>query len=280
MILLLATAITAWRRPPPPATPELWALDVGQGDALLLRAGDSAMLVDGGGYPGVDYDLGARVVTPVLRRLGVRSLAAVVLTHAHADHAGGLDGVLARLPAAALWLGPIPPGDIRQARLLAAARAAGVPALAAQGLWRLGGCSLRVLGPNAPLALAGARRVDNDASVVLGLRCGARALLLTGDAGVRAEGDWPIEGLRHGVLKVGHHGSRGSTGSDLLARMQPRHAILSVGARNPFGLPADEVVDRLRAGGAAVYRTDRDGALRVRLGARVRVSGTRWRSGG
>jgi len=135
-----------------------------------------------------------------------------------------------------------------------------------------------------PLLLDGARHVANDASLVHRVRCAGggpeRDLLLTGDAGGEAETRWPLEAMAGAVLKVGHHGSRSATSARALDRLRPSLAVLSVGARNPFGLPADEVLDRLRERAIPVYRTDRDGALTVELTGRRRVRGERWSAGG
>jgi competence protein ComEC len=121
----------------------------------------------------------------------------------------------------------------------------------------------------------------NDGSLVLGLACGARHLLLTGDSEQLAESEWvaaaaPFAG---GVLKVAHHGSNTSTSSALLDRLTPRVAVISTGWRNRFGFPHESALHRLRSAATAVYRTDRDGAVTVVFGRRVTVRGERWTSG-
>lgn len=278
--VLLVAAVAA-RPLPSPGVPRLVALDVGQGDALLFEDGDTALLVDGGGYPGLDYDVGAHVVVPVLRSLGVDSLQAVALSHAHVDHGGGLGAVLEWLGTAELWTGSHPVNASLAARLRQTAGAA--IRLAPRGPPRAlsGSCLVTSLTPDPVRLLAGARQVDNDASLVLAVACGRRGVLLTGDAGTGAEEDWARElgPLRGGVLKVGHHGSTTSTSEALLDALRPRHAVVSVGRGNVYGLPRDEVLDRLRGRGIAVYRTDRDGAVTVALGGRVRVRGERWVAG-
>ncbi|HJO04053.1 MAG TPA: hypothetical protein QGG47_08770 [Acidobacteriota bacterium] len=121
--------------------------------------------------------------------------------------------------------------------------------------------------------------MNNEASLVLAATCGTKTILLTGDAGATAEQHWDLTRVPGAVLKVGHHGSASATSDQLLRRLLPRHAIVSVGATNPWSLPRSIVLERLRALGTAVYRTDRDGALTFELGRRVRVRGERWRSG-
>src|SRR4029450_10562444 len=151
--------------------------------------------------------------------------------------------------------------------------------LAAGQRLRLGEATVTVLSPpgvdDAAAPLAG----ENDHSLVLRLDWRGIALLLTGDLTARGE-----EGLLVGraplaatVLKVGHHGSRGSTGAAFVGASQPRIAVVSVGARNPFRHPAPEVLDRLAVAGARLYRTDRDGAVIVETDG-VRLWVTRWAS--
>jgi competence protein ComEC len=121
----------------------------------------------------------------------------------------------------------------------------------------------------------------NDLSLVLLLRCGRRALLLTGDSEAPAERAWARPGLMPvaGVVKVPHHGSRTSSGPPLLEAVSSRHALISVGWKNRFGHPHEEVLESYRRRQIAVYRTDRDGAVSFELGSRIRVRGERWTAG-
>lgn len=277
-LALAAGAVAAATTPPPaPSETRLVLFDVGQGDALLLQSASDAVLIDAGGYPGIDYDVGAHLVAPALRRLGIRRLTVAAGSHAHADHYGGLPYVLRYHPAGEVWLAPTPPQSRLQAEVLRSSPRSIRLTPARQQ--RLGGCTWTPQPPPREALTASARRVSNEASLVLAVVCGPRAVLLTGDAGRVAEPGWQLHELRGGVLKVGHHASASATSPELLRRMAPRHAVVSVGARNAFGLPHPDVMRRLRDLPAATYRTDRDGAITVRLGSRVRVSGTRWRSG-
>ncbi|RIH82715.1 ComE operon protein 3 [Calidithermus terrae] len=235
----------------PPA--EYWQLDVGQGDAALLRLpGGVEILVDGGR----DW-AGARVVG-ALRALGVDDLELVVATHPDADHVGGLPEVLGSVGVGALVTGPPEPGDEQDRRLREAARARGVRTLeaGAGSVLRVGEARLRFLGPRA----SGAD--DNARSLVFVLEWRGRRVLFTGDAPVSEEARWEAGAVD--VLKVGHHGSAGSTGEELLERSRPRLAVIGVGA-NVYGHPTPAVLERLRRHGVAVRRTDLEGAVRVAL---------------
>ncbi len=276
---VLAAAL-AIRAPPDPPHPFLLVLDVGQGDALLVASVAGAVLVDAGGYPSIDYDTGYRIVAPELRRLGLHRLDAVAVSHDHADHVGGVPSILRHFNVAELWQGATPTDTRTSAQLLDLARSRNTTMLAPRRPERaFAGCRWQSFAPTVDALRAGARQVSNDASLVLAATCGAKHVVLTGDAGVAAERHWDLAPLSGAILKVGHHGSGGATSEILLQRLQPRHAVISVGATNPWSLPRSDVLQRLRRHQAAVYRTDRDGALTIELGARIRVRGERWRSG-
>jgi competence protein ComEC len=245
---------------------ELTTLPVGHGDALLVSSGGAHLLVDGGGVPdGVDP--GARIVLPYLRERGIRRLDAVALSHPHPDHALGLLTVLREIPADRLWLAAgVERGPLVDALLGAAGRAR-VEWLSAGERRSLGGAIVHVLSPPRD---ASALRTVNDRSLVLHVVVAGRSVLLPGDAGAAAEEELPE--VASTVVKVPHHGSRTSSSPRLVSSSQAWLALFSDGRANRFGLPAPEVVERWRASGAEVLRTDVDGAIRVRLDA----SGVRW----
>jgi competence protein ComEC len=245
-------------------------LDVGQGDAAIVDLPDGeGLMVDGGGLVGSPIDVGVRVIAPELRARRRQSLAAVVLSHPHPDHFGGLATGLDATAIGALW-------DTGQgeregvgggyALLLGEARARAVPVVGPGELCgerAVGGARIEVL---APCPAFSPDRGPNDNSFVLRISYGARSLLLVGDSERDEEGlllSTARERLRADVLKVGHHGSRTSSSPALLAAVAPLHAIVSVGRRNRFGHPHPLTLGALAASGARVWRTDRDGAVTV-----------------
>jgi competence protein ComEC len=223
-------------------------LDVGQGDAILLQpAGAPAVLVDGG-PPG--DDLAAK-----LRAAGVERLGAAVVTHDQSDHAGGVVELLGAMPVQRLLYG------VAGRRLLAGARAAGAAPrhLAAGGEVRSGRLRLDVLWP--PPELLAAPRAGEDPNR-LGLVILARwrdfSMLLTADSEAEAT---PIDSGPVDVLKVAHHGSDDAGLGELLDRVRPRLAVISVGAGNPYGHPTAGTLATLAAHGVRTLRTDRNGAV-------------------
>ncbi|MFN8062638.1 MAG: DNA internalization-related competence protein ComEC/Rec2 [Vicinamibacterales bacterium] len=254
--------------PPWPARETLHVtfLDVGQGDCALVRWPDGrALIIDAGGAPGSDFDVGARVVTPAVLAMGVRRLSYALTTHADPDHAGGLPSVVRALGPFEVWEGvPVATHQLR-AQLRATAEASGAAWRMVQGGDHLdiGNVALDVRHP--PLADWDRRRVRNDDSVVLELRYGDVSVVFTGDVSSDVEA-LLVERLSRAplrVLKVGHHGSRTSTSQAFVDALRPDVAVASLGRRNPFGHPAGEVVARLRASGALFLETDLAGAVDV-----------------
>ncbi|MRS11543.1 MAG: DNA internalization-related competence protein ComEC/Rec2 [Actinobacteria bacterium] len=249
--------------PAPMRRATITVLDVGQGDAILVRDSGRAMLVDVGSDP--------TVLRRALARTGVRVIDVLVLTHAHGDHtggAGGLSGVVqvgwiavpdvgedeagwsasARdpMPGNAAWDGPDAP----------------VRAVSAGDSWRIGGTRVRVIWPagDSPGDLK-----TNDTSVVLQISRGAFDMALTGDAEGVAQSGMIAQGELHQVevLKVPHHGSTNGLTAEGLAGWLPQDAIISVGAGNDFGHPCPETLELLGTSGIRVYRTDECGDIEV-----------------
>jgi len=263
--------------PPGAAWLRVVALDVGQGDATLIRFPDGrTWLVDAGGTLGGNrFDIGARIVAPALRALGVRTLDALLLTHADADHVGGAAGLIPLVPPAQVWEGvpvaSLPVLDV--VRRAAATAGAEWGAVAAGRRARVGGVDVRVLNPPPPDWER--RRPRNDDSVVLELQIGTVSLILPGDIGPAVEATLADalapSALR--VLKAAHHGSRTSSTAGFLDAVHPAIVLASAGRGNRHGHPDPAMIARVRERGAAFYRTDRDGAIAIDTdGRRLRVT--------
>ncbi len=243
------------------------ALDVGQGDAILLRWNRRAILVDGGGPFDLEAtEFGRTRLVPKLLDRGVTRLDAVVLSHPHPDHALGLFAVLEELPVGELWLsaGEDEAGFMARLSGLAAGRGAGVRVLVAPETIEIGDARMTVLHSGGPARKADA--VNNQSAVILFERDG-RSALLTGDIGAPTEDALVRAGAvsRADVLKVAHHGSRTSTTSSFLDAVRPRAALLSCGRRNRFGHPTAGTLAALARSCVAVLRTDRRSDCRVDL---------------
>jgi competence protein ComEC len=260
----------------PPGHVRLTMLDVGQGESLLVETGAHAVLVDTGGRPfGDGTDIGRSVVAPALWARGRWSLDAMLVTHADPDHIGGATAVIDAFDVGQLWLGvEVPRHEPTRALLAAAAREpSAVVRRFAGDAFMLGLARVQVLHPPAPDWER--RRVRNDDSVVLEIVHGDVALLLLGDVGEDVERRiLPfLTPARIRILKVAHHGSRTSTSADLVERWRPDVALVSCGRGNSFGHPAPAVLDRLRAVGADIVRTDEDGQITLDTdGREVRVT--------
>ncbi len=252
------------------------AIDVGQGDSLLLITPDGkTLLVDGGGFAGgphqatPDFDIGEEVVSPALWARGIRHLDAVALSHAHSDHMGGLPAVLRNFHPAELWVGNNPRVASYDALLNEASNLhTTLRSLRAQDALSFGKVAINVLAPFNDY-VPGAEPTNND-SLVLHVAYGATSVLLEGDAEAPIERAMLAEpGLQSTLLKVGHHGSITSTGPEFLARVSPRCAVISCGLRNRFGHPRPEVLEELQAAGVRTWVTDIDGTTCFRLDGQI-----------
>ena len=270
-----------------PGQLEMTAIDVGQGDSLLLVFPDGKrMIVDGGGIPTFGHrpraqlDIGEDVVAPYLWDRSIRTVDVVALTHAHEDHIGGLPALVQDFQPKELWTGATT--ESPSWNLLCARAARGhvkiVPFTSYQR-FPFGGAEIEVLAP--PPDYVPSDVPKNNDSLVMRVHFGQRAFLLTGDV------ERPIERrmLQNGnlgpseILKVPHHGSKTSSTEEFLAQVQPLYAVISVGTDNSYGHPNTDTLQRLREHHAVIFRTDQDGLVSIRTdGRRLFVETNRWRA--
>lgn len=247
---------------------EVTALDVGQGDSLLVVSPEGrTMLVDAGGPVGPvafsgHWDIGEEIVAPYLWSRRIRTLDVVALTHAHSDHMGGMPAVLRDLRPRELWIGVEPAKAPAMRALLVEAQTLGIRVrrFHAGEAFPWGDVRVRVLAPEAGYSNPGTAK--NDDSLVMRLAYGKGSVLLEGDAEWASEVDMLLDHrlAPSTLLKVGHHGSKTSTSPAFLAAVAPREAVISVGRHNTFGHPRWEVLERLEEAHVQTWRTDREGA--------------------
>jgi competence protein ComEC len=233
---------------PPPGL-RVSVLDVGQGDAILLRpAGAPAVLVDGG-------PPGAGLVRK-LEEAGVTSLGAAVVTHDQSDHAGGIEELLGALPVERLVFARLGRGLIAEA----AGAGAEPRRIAAGQELRSGRLRLRVLWPPPELLGAAPGQDPNQLALVIEARWGDFSMLLTADAEAEVV---PLDPGPVDVLKVAHHGSADAGLGELLDETRPRLAVISVGAGNPYGHPAPSTLATLARHRVPILRTDQEGGIEI-----------------
>jgi competence protein ComEC len=258
VVAAIAVTIAVWLTalPERDATLEVTFLDVGQGDAIWVRAPTGrTMLIDGGPD-------GRRVVSFLRRK--TRRIDLVVLSHPHADHVGGVVSVLQNFDVGAVLDSGYPHPTPVYRDFLREVALRGIPYRRARSgmVVELGSdVSAHVLWPREPFVEG--RSAPNENSVVIRLVYGEVAFLFTGDVEQVAEGMLAEmgEAIRSRVLKVPHQGSRTSSSEAFLDAVRPEIAVLSVGRGNQYGHPHAEVLARYARRGVALYRTDRDGAV-------------------
>jgi competence protein ComEC len=277
--LAVALGLMLWHPFPPEfqrGELEMTAIDVGQGDSILLVFPDGkTMLMDGGGIAGFSagekpkIDTGEDVVAPYLWARSFRSIDVIALSHAHEDHIGGLAAIVDDFHPKELWTGAIPdaatPGTASWRLLRAKAEKAGMKITAmAQGRhFPFGGAEIEILAPAADYIPSDTPK--NNDSLVMRIRYGARTFLLCGDAERPVERRMLDDGeIAHAdVLKVGHHGSHTSSTEYFIDAVAPEYAVISAGYANSYGHPNRDIVERLEQHHAAIYRTDEDGLITI-----------------
>jgi competence protein ComEC len=238
-------------------------LDVGQGQSVLVRTHRHALLIDTGpGFP-EGGDLGDRVITPSLAALGVNRLDRLIVSHADSDHHGGTGTVLRRLAVSRYTISAPDP-------------VSGADACLAGEHWEWDGVRFGILHPPEFFPYLG-----NESSCVVRIEAPGGSLLVPGDIGEIIEQrllrERP-EDLRADVLVAGHHGSKSSSSTAFLAAVDPAHVVYSMGYRNRFGFPREEVQERVLTIGARQWQTAESGAVEIRVGeAAVELNAARQR---
>ena len=255
--------------PAAPVRGEAWVTtyDVGQGLAVIVRTARRTLLYDAGPAFGPESDSGGRVVVPALRAAGLASVDLMILTHEDMDHIGGALTVLESVEVASLS-SSLPPAHALNTLV------AGPRRCLAGAAWEWDGVRFELVHPPS----TGERLRRNNQSCVLRIASGGGAMLLTGDIERLAELSLLDKNVKADVLLVPHHGSGTSSSREFIAAVAPRWAVVPAGYRSRFGHPSAEVLERYRSAGAAILRTDLDGAVLVRLGRdAVEASGERLR---
>jgi competence protein ComEC len=250
---------------------ELEAIDVGQGDSLLLITPEGrTLLIDAGGFGGApgavhNFDIGEEVVSPTLWARGLGKLDAIALTHAHGDHIGGMPAILRNFRPAELWVGRNPSSPEHDALLRQASlQGIAVRKHVAGDHFDFGGVRVEILSPQSDYKPGAAPA--NDDSLVMRVQFQETSILLEGDAEDPSESRILARGdIASTLLKVGHHGSITSTNPDFLRAVNPKFAIISVGSHNSYGHPRAETLQKLGNARVRTYRTDTMGATSFHL---------------
>ena len=238
---------------------DVLVLDVGQGQCVLLKSGDSFALVDCGSGSSW-YDAGD-IAAAELRAMGCDSLDYLVLTHYDTDHVSGVESLLARIEVETMLLSPLEDDTGVQKEILALAESRGVSTkmLRQQSHLTFGDATVTVYPPVG-------EKTDNERGLSLYATAGTEGVFIPGDMSQKTERAL-LEGYRilpAQVLVAGHHGAKNATSEALLDVLQPKIACISVGS-NRYGHPAEEVLQRLGEQGCAVYRTDQQGHIHIAL---------------
>jgi competence protein ComEC len=260
-------------------------LDVGQGDAAVIRFPDGRHVVIDAGPRAGGYDSGARIVVPFLKRQDVDTVDLLMISHPHDDHFGGAPALYAHLAVRKTLESGQPVASPVYSRYVTAVRSEGSPVDTGRAgtlVAEFGAARLYVLAPENEFIdpdTSNRHPNINNTSVVVKVQYGAISFLFAGDAEEEAESrlvDRYGDFLRSDILKTGHHGSRTSSTPEFLAAVEPRHAVVSVGRFNRFRHPSPLVLARLEAMGAEIHRTDRDGAIFFETDGRT-VERVAWR---
>lgn len=229
-------------------------IDVGQADSILVQQGNSSMLIDAGNNGD------AQVIKNYLDNQGVKSLDVVIGTHGHEDHIGSMDYIINSFKVGNVYFPKQTSTTNTFKDFVSAVKNKGLKLTAPTvgSTFNIGDATITILAPN------GTSYEDaNDYSIVVKVVFGNTSFLLTGDAEAESESEMVSKGLDLSatLLKVGHHGSRSSTGQSFLDKVNPKYAVISVGKGNSYGHPTQDVMDRLKSKNIPVYRTDENGTV-------------------
>jgi competence protein ComEC len=255
-------------------------LDVGQGDCTLVEfPRGKTMLIDGGGFYG-DFDVGEKVIAPLLWERRILKIDYLVLSHPQPDHYKGLIFIAKHFRCYEFWHTGMESESPTYQQLLGIIRARGITMVrVADGFARtIAGAQVKVLHPPEKWIVANVRKrgLVNNNSLVLMISFGDHRLLFTGDIERQAEARLVKagKGLLAQVIKVPHHGSKKSSTDTFIKEVSPHYAVISLGFGNPFRLPGKGVVERYAGLGCRVLRTDRDGAIQVQSDGKRLTVGT------
>lgn len=257
---------------PQPGELRVAVLDVGQGLAVVLQTAQHVLLYDAGPRYSVDADSGNRIIVPYLRGSGLGHLDGMVVSHDDADHSGGALSVIRAMPVA--WLA----SSLPHRNPVVSAMKSHVECVAGQS-WQWDGVRFDMLHPS-PQSYAMAKLKDNERSCVLKVTTAVGSVLLAGD--IERASEAALLGrdgvtVKADILVVPHHGSKTSSTPEFVAAVRPAAAVFTVGYRNRFGHPKQEVVERYRAQGSHIYRSDSDGAIFFDLIPGRRIQRKTWR---
>lgn len=269
--IFLTILVFFWIIAPKKEMPQLLMFDVGQGDAtLLVTSSGQQILFDAGPvYP--NWNSGERIIIPALQVLGNLRLHKVIISHPHADHIGGLFYLLDEVEIDSVYLPDIKISYFWQDSLLSKLRKGKTPFR----LLRIGDrlmvdheTQIYILAPFADFTrpIENTGEAINNVSLVSIVRMKNTSFLFTGDAEMIVEKrllSW-TNFLEVDILKLGHHGSITSSSLEFLRQVSPEMALISVGEKNKYGHPSQEVLRRLQYLNIPYYRTDRDGAIWLR----------------
>lgn len=249
VVLMMASIVSLWRRP----STELVFVAVGQGDCAFFHSAERTVLIDTGPASA------AKSVLSELRKRGIRRLDLVLLSHPDADHIAALPEISRRIPVARVVVPAYFKGhpDLRFAFLGSGMKETAFTWLAGPSEAQIGEFGIRMDVPPWTEGMP-----DNDGSMMVRIASGLASATFSGDGGFEEEvqmmkrGSWSSQ-----ILKLGHHGSRYSSGDSWLDHVHPELAIVSCGRDNAYGHPTQEVLDKCATRGISVLRTDRQGTL-------------------